>query len=224
MRSLLVVLFCLSIVLAEIGLGNAASCTECLKNGGKVAEEILKAALDITPVGTCAGMCELIHKAVNSTLAGDICMVACTAVGIDELKKHLNNTQLNYAFFCEEINDCPKEKGKASLVSATVSTPIILGKDIKIKAVVVDSSEVGVVQFKFDCPQNKTNSTVELQLWTPLKLGSWEVDWEIGTGKPWIVGKYFCKIRVCNTICDAFPKGEELGKKELDFVIKKPNK
>jgi len=85
-------------------------CPECIQEAVEIINVLLNLVLDEGIVQSCNDLCGALANRTGSVLIGDLCDVACEALGIDEFVKALIKADLDPIWYCEIIDLCPSKK------------------------------------------------------------------------------------------------------------------
>ena len=89
-------------------------CPACINEAVEVINVLLNLVLDEGIIQSCGDLCGALANKTGSDVLGDICDVACEAVGIDEYVHLLIKSDLDPIYYCQLVKLCPS-KMKRSL-------------------------------------------------------------------------------------------------------------
>jgi hypothetical protein len=89
-------------------------CPFCINEAVAAINVILNVILDEGILGSCEKLCAEVANRTTK-LVGDICDVACIAVGIDEFIRLIITADLDPIWYCELADMCPSKKNQKIL-------------------------------------------------------------------------------------------------------------
>lgn len=84
-------------------------CPECIQESVTIINILLNLILDEGIIQSCTALCGALANKTD-VIVGDLCDVACEALGIDEFVKALVKADLDPIYYCELIDLCPSKK------------------------------------------------------------------------------------------------------------------
>ncbi len=92
---------------AKVGLD---LCPYCINEAIGVIDILLNAILDEGILASCGDLCGVVTNKTGSKALGDICLVVCDGLGLDEFIKALIRLDLDPIWYCEVAKLCPSKK------------------------------------------------------------------------------------------------------------------
>ena len=83
---------------------------ECINEAVTAINVLVNLILDEGVFGTCGDLCGALTNKTNSTKLGDVCDIVCDALGIDEMIKLIEKTDVDPIWYCQIAKLCPSKK------------------------------------------------------------------------------------------------------------------
>ncbi|XP_060081667.1 countin-3-like [Ylistrum balloti] len=97
-------------------------CPTCIQFTDQAIDILLNIILNSGVVGTCGEICNAVATKTGSKALGEVCVLLCDIVGIDEFVKLLQQADLDPIYFCELLKTCPiNDNGDAKITTFTVT-------------------------------------------------------------------------------------------------------
>ena len=81
-------------------------CPWCINEAVDAINVLLNLVLDEGIVASCGALCGALANKTGSAVAGDICLVACDGLGIDEFVRELIKIDIDPIWYCELADLC----------------------------------------------------------------------------------------------------------------------
>ncbi|CAF1196132.1 unnamed protein product [Adineta steineri] len=176
-------------------------CDDCISEAVSAINVLLNLILDEGVIENCGDLCDALANKTGSQPAGFVCLVVCNALGIGELIRILEHSDIDPIWYCQIAKLCPiNDNGDAKFLdfqmipsTGRVGTEFIIDCSFQSK----NGTGPGMLTITIVTPQNQTASN----------------NFGLDAKKP---GTYDLRIgvktlsRTCNPFddsCNAFPTG-----------------
>jgi hypothetical protein len=85
-------------------------CPACINEAVDLINVILNVILDEGILATCGAVCGAVENKTDSRILGDLCAIACEALGIDEFVKLIIRADIDPIYYCQLVDMCPSKK------------------------------------------------------------------------------------------------------------------
>jgi len=85
-------------------------CPYCINEAIGVINILLNVILDGGILATCGDLCGVVTNKTGSKAIGDICLLVCDGLGLDEFIRALITLDLDPIWYCEIAKMCPSKK------------------------------------------------------------------------------------------------------------------
>lgn len=85
-------------------------CQDCIKEAVDAINVLLNLILDEGIIGSCGDLCNALVNKTGSKYEGIVCLLVCNAIGIDELIKLLEQSDLDPIWYCQIAKLCPSKR------------------------------------------------------------------------------------------------------------------
>jgi hypothetical protein len=85
-------------------------CPYCINEAIGVINILLNVILDEGILATCGDLCGVVTNKTGSKALGDICLLVCDGLGLDEFIRALITLDLDPIWYCEIAKMCPSRK------------------------------------------------------------------------------------------------------------------
>ena len=85
-------------------------CLPCVTLANESINVLLVLIVDPQVLSTCSSLCGALENRTKSEFIGDVCLLACDAVGITEFIKLIRRADLDPIWYCELAQCCPSKK------------------------------------------------------------------------------------------------------------------
>jgi hypothetical protein len=84
-------------------------CPACINEAVDLINVILNVILDEGILATCGAVCGAVENKTDSRILGDLCAIACEALGIDEFVKLIIRADIDPIYYCQLVDMCPSK-------------------------------------------------------------------------------------------------------------------
>jgi hypothetical protein len=85
-------------------------CPNCINEAIGVINILLNAILDEGILANCGDLCGVVTNRTGSKALGDVCLLVCDGLGLDEFIKEIIKLDLDPIYYCEIAKMCPSKK------------------------------------------------------------------------------------------------------------------
>jgi hypothetical protein len=195
---------------------NLDLCPNCINEAIGVINILLNAILDEGILANCGDLCGVVTNRTGSKALGDICLLVCDGLGLDEFIKGLIKLDLDPIYYCEIAKMCPiNDQSDAKFANFSVSpstgnrrTKFVLDCSFATK----NGTGTGMLRLSLFSPKTQT-ATTDLLI-EAVKPGSYaekipvdifdqNYDSSIGLSDDWPVGTYNITAQLCYGECES---------------------
>ncbi|CAF1023045.1 unnamed protein product [Adineta steineri] len=116
-------------------------CPTCIDEAVSAINVILNVILDEGILGTCGDLCGIVANK-TSKFVGEVCDIACDAVGLDEFVRLIITVDLDPIWYCEMAKMCEIDN---DVISTSINQLDL--DDIRQKTIEYDQKQIRGIQF-----------------------------------------------------------------------------